>query len=208
MTEIDRETLLYIHESEIKKNKINQFIGVLHGVIADGEVLSGEVAYLAEWLKKNKEIAHKYPMNAVLLAIEEAMADGYLSPDELDDIKQLIERIVPPLRASNNRADIPLAPWDEEDIVSLKGNSFCLTGDFISGSRKSIISQTEKAGGIYHKVITKKTSYLFVGFEGSEMYSFGHFGTKIQKAIELRPNTGIKILTEEVWLTSLQSPTL
>ena len=107
-------------------------------------------------------------MNASLLAIEEAMADGYLSPDELDDIKQLIERIAPPLRASNNRADIPLAPWDEEDIVSLKGNSVCLTGVFISLSQKSIISQTEKAGGIYHKDITKKTSYLFVGFEGSE----------------------------------------
>ena len=43
-----------------------------------------------------------------------------------------------------------------------------------------------------------QTSYLFAGFEGSEMYGFGYFGTKIQKAIELRPNTGIKIFTEEV----------
>ena len=52
MSEINRETLYYIHEPEILKRKTDQFVGILHGVVGDDEVLSGEVAFLAEWLKK------------------------------------------------------------------------------------------------------------------------------------------------------------
>lgn len=205
MSEINRETLYYIHEPEILKRKTDQFVGILHGVVGDDEVLSGEVAFLAEWLKKNRDVVDEYPMSAVSIAITRAMDDGYLSPDELEDIKNVIRSIVPPLQDFSKRAELPAAPWDQDERVEIQGYTFCLTGDFISGDRKFIIDETEKKGGIFHKSIKKTTDYLFVGYEGSDMYLHGHFGTKIKRALKFKPKTEIKILTEEIWMNSVIS---
>ena len=95
---MDPDILHNIHRKDILARSTDQFIGILKGIISDDAVMASEVAFLAEWLKINKEIADEWPMNEVQIAITIAMQDGELCADDLEDIKDLIHRIAPPLR--------------------------------------------------------------------------------------------------------------
>ena len=82
---------------------------------------------------------------------------------------------------------------------------FSLTGEFLTGLRADIIEKTEMAGGNYTKNVVLKTNYLIVGYLGSESWCHGSFGSKIERAIELKSETDIKIIDVESWLVALDN---
>ncbi|HCW73191.1 MAG TPA: hypothetical protein DHM90_04690, partial [Clostridiaceae bacterium] len=78
------------------------------------------------------------------------------------------------------------------------GKSICLTGNFVSGSKEQIAALLERCGAAVCSTVTRKTDVLVVGGEGSREWSFGNYGTKVKKAMEMKAKgIEIDIITEE-----------
>lgn len=61
-----------------------------------------------------------------------------------------------------------------------------------------IESFLENRGAVLKKAISGKTDYLIIGTLGNEDWSFGSYGSKFEKAVELQEKgKPIKILKEE-----------
>jgi len=89
--------------------------------------------------------------------------------------------------------------------VIVKGKTFCLTGEFTIGTRKSCENIIKELGGDVKKQPTLKTDYLVVGILGSEEWIHSSFGRKIEQAVNFRDvrKTGIKIISEEHFIKFL-----
>ena len=200
---MDEEALYNIHNKNLMKRATTTFMGILEGLIADETIVSSEVAFLSEWLKLNKDAADKWPMSEVQLAINSAMSDNELCAEDLHNIKDVIRRIVPPLRRIEEGAAIPSAPWDKDESVILANMTCVLSGNFQILPRQEIEQILKFKGATIQPNVTKKIKYLFVDYSENTYWKQGSFGTKIEKAIEIREQTGIKILTEETLFNSI-----
>lgn len=86
----------------------------------------------------------------------------------------------------------------EEPNVEVCGKQICLTGDFDCGSKGEITAKLESLGAIVQKTVSGKTNYLIVGKHGSDKWSYGNYGSKVKKALDLQSQgKDIKIIKEE-----------
>lgn len=83
--------------------------------------------------------------------------------------------------------------YDSPAGFSFVGEVVCLTGDFDYGSKDKVAAFIVKHGGSVSSSVTRKTTVVLQGNKGSEAWSHGSYGTKIEKAIE-RKNTRDDIL--------------
>lgn len=60
---------------------------------------------------------------------------------------------------------IGLSSSEEEAAGPLKGKTFCITGDLMSGSRNEVSRRIEKAGGTVKGSVSRQLSYLIQGTE-------------------------------------------
>ena len=83
--------------------------------------------------------------------------------------------------------------------VLIEGNTFVLTGTFVSGKRADVERLLKDLGGLTGKNVTNTTKYLVIGIIGSDNWIHSSFGRKIEKAVDLREgkDTGICIISEE-----------
>ena len=85
-----------------------------------------------------------------------------------------------------------------ETYADLSGKSIVLTGEFECGSRAEIELFLENQGAVIKTSVSGKTDYLLIGTLGNEDWSFGSYGSKFEKAVELQEKgKPIKILKEE-----------
>lgn len=199
---MDREIIKRIREPQIFQQKLDEFQGILRGVIADGRVNAEEVQYLLDWLVAHPEPATVWPASEVEAAIVSALEDDKLTQEELDDLTDLVQRLAPPLRAG---PAIPTARWDEREEVDFWYKEVVLTGDFIYGTRRKITEVLAEVGAKVVPSLRKKTTdYLVVGYRGSDLWKHGNFGTKIAKALAWQSEgCNIAVITEEVWYNSM-----
>ena len=62
-----------------------------------------------------------------------------------------------------------------------------------------------KNGGVITSGVSRKTNVVIVGGEGSKEWSFGNYGTKIKKVMELKAKGfDIDILSEEEFMSSIK----
>lgn len=85
---------------------------------------------------------------------------------------------------------------DKVDAVA--GMAFCLTGDFLHGSKSEIKEIIEDHSGRCIGSVSGKTDYVIVGAYGSEQWACGNYGSKIKKAMELQAKgSDIRICSEK-----------
>ena len=100
-------------------------------------------------------------------------------------------------------------PWyREEDIsdifssaegFSFEGQVVCLTGDFDFGKKADVTAYIEEHGGSCVSSVTRKTTVLLVGNKGSDAWSHGNYGSKVERALEMQRLGGkIRIVKEDV----------
>lgn len=105
-------------------------------------------------------------------------------------------------------------PWyQKEDIsgifslpegFSFEGQTVCLTGDFEFGKKADVTAFIEEHGGGCVSSVTRKTTVLLVGSKGSDAWSHGNYGSKVERALGLQQEgCPIKILKEEDVLGAL-----
>lgn len=92
--------------------------------------------------------------------------------------------------------EITQLDFDEITDINLK-SKFVLTGHFVYIEKAELIENIISLGGKVTSAVSGKTDYLIVGTNKEPQWKFGNYGRKIEKALELKKSTGIKIIKEK-----------
>lgn len=191
------------------KNDLNRSLGALlgiaQGLICDGSLVDQEIHFLRDWLTKNDAIATTWPGDIIYARVSAALADGVITQEERDyltqTLQQLIGGLLENLADASHVTDLAV---DREAVVLIPQSTFCLTGDFVYGSRAHCESIISSRGGAVLGSVTKKLMYLVIGTLGSKEWKHGSFGTKVEKAIEYKRNgVPLLIIHEDQWTAAL-----
>lgn len=180
-------------------------LGIVQGILADGHLNDREVSFLRDWLRVNDAASAAWPGNVIATQIESALADGVLDDVErahlVDTLQHLIGGTLDELAESKHVSELPI-DWVTE--VQFSDRRFCLTGDFCFGTRASCEEAITARGGVMAGGVSKKLDYLVVGGLGSSEWKHGSFGTKIEKAMQLKQAGALlKIVHEDPWASSI-----
>lgn len=180
-------------------------VGMVQGVLSDGELQDSEIAFLRAWLLGNKVASQSWPGNVLHMRIEQCLEDGVITPDErqhlMTTLQQLVGGTLEDLAQLERVCELGV---DDVEDVPFAGRSFCLTGEFAFGPRKICHAAIARRGGTVADGMSRKVQYLVVGGLGSPEWSGGSFGTKIETAMKLKAQgKEVFVVHEQVWADSL-----
>lgn len=184
-----------------------QFLsGLVHGIMADGELSDQEISSLQSWVKSNTFLAGCYPFDEINSLLTSILEDQKIDDDErktlmaflsnlieFKDSFNLVEKDFEDLRQTYSVAGIcAICP----EIV-IEGRTFCFTGESYRGTRKDIAEIVAKLGGKIRSGVSSKTDYLIVGNAGNPCWAYACYGRKIEEAVQIRKAGGnITIVNE------------
>lgn len=205
---LDAQPLIQAFRSDaVIDRQIDELIGIVKGVMADGMVHQGEVEFLIDWLETNRGALDKWPAKAIYPRLKAALADGNMDLDEEREILDLLLSTVggntAPMKGEpSNSTSLPYT--QPQSLITFDTRLFCFTGKFQSGSRQWCEGQVTAKGGLATGSITKKLHYLVIGEIGSRDWLHSTHGRKIEKAIEYNEaGHSIAILSEQHWFEQL-----
>lgn len=201
-------TSMYTRQAAAFRNELKQscaaLVGIVQGILADGELHDREVEFLSAWLKRAENVSMLWPGNVIAAQIGQALSDGHISPEErahlVDTLQKLVGGVLDDAVALG---PINALALDDVSEVEVAGRSFCFTGDFVFGPRSICEAAITRRGGAV-SAITKKLNYLVIGGLGSPEWKHGSYGTKIEKAVAYRAaGVPLLIVHEDVWANAL-----
>jgi NAD-dependent DNA ligase len=188
------------------ERQINELIGLVKGVTADGSVDQSEVEFLLEWLDSNKGSLDQWPAKAIYPRLKAALSDGNIDEAEEEELHALLSSTIsehPETAYANRLLEIPFT--DPTPAIQFSNRSFCFTGRFQSGSRSWCVSQIIARGGMSTSKIDRKLHYLVVGDIGGNDWFRDKQGRKIVRAIKhIELGANIAILREQHWFEQLK----
>jgi NAD-dependent DNA ligase len=199
-----------------KKDK-SELLGLVQGILADGGVVEPEARFLQKWIEDHHEVRNQWPGDVLFARIDAMLSDGILDPEEQRELlARLTDFIALRFEAESNKnatvtIDVTLpsvsvdSPFDAPPpALDYMGRVFVVTGDFACAKRAHVVSRIESLGGDVATSISKKVKFLVVGSLGCEFWKTQGYGTKIEKAVELRhEGVPIRIVTEQHWFEAL-----
>jgi hypothetical protein len=204
----DDDPLIHFYrKSAVTDRHVDELIGIVKGVMADGIVTQGEVDFLVSWMDANRQAAALWPAKALYPRLAAVAAKGSMSLSEESELLDMLMRTVggntaPQNGMHSNSTQLPLST--PALPIAFKGQVFCFTGAFNAGTRAWCTEQVLQRGGIAAKGITKKLNYLVIGDVGNENWLHSTHGRKIEKAVEyIGAGCGIYIMSEEHWWNHL-----
>jgi NAD-dependent DNA ligase len=186
------------------KRSLGALLGIAQGVLADGVLTDAEIKFLDDWLTANSAIATAWPGDVLHRRIRAVLEDGVVTMDERAHLVDTLTKLVGGrLEDLANLTHVTEMIFDDVPSVQFAGSVFCLTGNFVYAPREVCIRETEQRGGLIKTGVSKKLNYLVVGGLGSPEWKHGSFGTKIEKAMQLKQKAPIAIVHEDLWAKSL-----
>lgn len=134
------------NNSRLLTRSSEALLGVCQGLLADHALNEAEVGFLALWLRDHPDIAEIWPGNMIAERVESILADGKISEDELEQLKDVLTSLLGGAWEDTGAVDglstnLPL----ERDVqVVLPDRRFCFSGKFAFGPR----SVCERAGEV------------------------------------------------------------
>jgi len=187
--------------SKTIENSVNELLGHLSGITADGVLNDDEFSHLDKWLIQNSHIADQWPANILIEQIKRIKQDGVISTIEKEQLLKSLKQISGQRFEETGAAD-GVAEIFSDEIGKFDHNNqkLCFTGKFIHGSRKTCEQTAKDKGAIISKRITEDTNVLIVGIDPSRDWRFTSYGRKIEAALAYR-NRGkeILIISERTW---------
>lgn len=180
-----------------------QFLaGLVHGIMADGELSDKEVAALSSWMSANSFLSGTYPFDEINGMLHAILADRKVSEDERGQLMALFSDIIDFTSSFNlNQIDFDRLK-DKYSIsgvcaanpeISFENKVFCFTGESYRAKRAEIAKIINSLGGRFNADVSKKVDYLIVGSSGNPCWAYSCYGRKIEDAVRLR-RTGAKIV--------------
>lgn len=204
---------LYTRQAAEFRNELRQscgaLVGIVQGILADGELQDAEVRFLHQWLRTNENVSLIWPGTVISAQVREVLADGCISPDERTHLVDTLEKLI------GGRLDdvaetglINQLAIDEGVEVQIAEHSFCFTGDFVFGPRSVCEAHVTRRGGRVISV-TKRLDYLVIGGMGSAEWKHGSYGLKVEKAVRYRDEgLPLRIVHEDTWAEALRQTKL
>ena len=122
--------------SQIIKS-INSLLGIVSGLVSDGELNDKEILFLKTWCNENMHIANQYPANIIFRRVHEVLVDGVITPEEREHLLNELKIIT-----GNDFAETGAALpeniqniFDDDPTVIIPENEFVFTGRFMFGTR-------------------------------------------------------------------------
>jgi len=195
----------------IMKEEMLILHGFMQGVAADEEVNDHELTALKDWMEHHRSNIEKWPYNALNNMLTDAILTKKIEDKRKQEILEFCQSFVHQASGQEIEYDPDLPDFLQhtknlktinniyDDVfIEFPGKSFCLSGNFKNFKKSELRKKITDKGGIDNSSVNKKTNYLVVGSLSSPAWKYGHYGTKVEKAIEMR-NEGqqIYILSEE-----------
>ncbi|MFH1725140.1 MAG: hypothetical protein ABII00_11045 [Elusimicrobiota bacterium] len=202
-----RPVTLAFNASRRAERTIDELLGLCKGILADGVVNEKEAEALRSWMTANPETATIWPANVLADRLERIFADGRVDDDELTELRDLLTSITGQERdepvAEHKATRLPVD--DPAPPVEFPGRLFCLTGQFVYGSRKACEDAIVKRDGQCQGNPTSETNYLVIGTLCSHDWARSVYGRKIEKVVRGRQNEEYTaaIVSEEHWTRHL-----
>lgn len=184
-------------------------LGIAQGLICDAHLNDSEIHFLNDWLNKNENIANTWPGDVLHARVRTVLADGRVSEAERDYLLETLRKLIGgTLEDLGEAAHVSELMFDMVESIRFNGATFCLTGDFVFAPRSVCADAIERRGGSVSSSVTRKVNYVVVGGLGSSEWKHGSFGTKIEKAMDLkRDGVPLLIVHEDPWANALaQAP--
>ncbi|MDO8386497.1 MAG: BRCT domain-containing protein [Polaromonas sp.] len=194
-----------VTEARLLRRGCESLLGIAAGLVADGELNAKEILFLSVWLKENAEIASTWPGEIIYKRVSEVMADGVVTKEEADYLKQTLVDLIGGCFAVDGAIakDSIKLPTNEDAIVQISNSTFCFTGAFLFGTRTACEKATETRGGRVVG-IGKKLNYLVIGELSSRDWKYSSFGSKIESAVQLQAEgVRLNIVSEALWVRAL-----
>jgi NAD-dependent DNA ligase len=195
-------------DTSIIVKSLNSLLGIVSGLVSDGELNDKEIIFLKTWCDENRHIAGEYPANIIFRRLHEVLLDGIITSEERD---HLLHELT--ILSGNNFAETGSAlpehieaVFDNDPTVVFEGNEFVFTGKFVFGTRPTCEAAVIKRGSQVKDYITQNTNYLVIGTRSSPEWIAENFGRKIQKAADMAQSGDfdISIIREADWAMSLK----
>lgn len=176
-------------------SSIQFLFGLVHGIMADGEITDDEIHSLKQWMVTNDYLAGTYPFDEIESLIMAILNDGKVSEDERNMLKAYFSNFID-LSESYNLHESKLK--ELRDAYSIGGicavcqdldfedNLFCFTGASEKATRNEIANTITELGGKFKNSVTNETRYLVVGTKGNPCWAFSCYGRKIEDAVKRR----------------------
>ena len=187
---------------------INSLLGIVSGLVSDGELNNTEILFLKTWCNENMHIANEYPANIIFRRVHEVLIDEIITQVEREHLLHELKII-----SGNDFAETGSAlpeniqsVFDDDPTVIILENEFVFTGKFMFGTRNTCEAAVIHRGGFVKDYITEQTNYLVIGTRTSPDWIAENFGRKIQKAAEMASSGDfeISILREADWVMGLK----
>ena len=189
-------------ELGVQDRLIDELIGICRGVIADDNVDEREAIFLGQWIENHREIANRWPVNVLYARITEMLKDGVLSKDEQGELLRTLQELTgesSTYQEPNRSTTLPINRPAPD--IEFSGKTFCLTGQFVFGSKIECEETVAELGGMVDQAPTQDTDYLVIGEVCSPEWEHTSFGKSIEVAVEMQSQGhDIKILSEEHWV--------
>lgn len=183
---------------------ITEMLGIIRGVLIDGDVSVAETEGMRNWLRNNPRAAAAWPASVISDRIQKIFADGHVTEEERRELADLLNKVtggdpVGPIESKSSR--LPLdAP--QPDLV-FREKVFVMTGTFAYGTRDRCEQAVVAKGGECGSSVTLKTHYVVLGTMCTESWAHSSYGRKIERALQLRQvqpkKKRICIISEEHW---------
>lgn len=185
-----------------------QFLsGMLHGIMADGEISDDEIHSLQTWIRANEYLTGCYPFDEIESLLLSVLQDGKITEDERNVLKSFFSNFIDITVSYNlNQRELEelRSQYDVSGIcavcqeINFEDSFFCITGSSKRAKRNEIASMIESLGGHFSPNVTNKTNYLIVCDEGNPCWAFACYGRKVEDAIDRRKHGQNLTLISEV----------
>ena len=184
-----------------------QFLsGMIHGMMADGELSDSEIAALKEWIDANDFLAGTYPFDEINSLLYAILEDKKITEEEREQLTAFCSNVID-FTTSYNLMEPDYTKLREKYSISgicafcpevaFQGKTFCFTGESYRAKRAEIAAVVERLGGVMRSGVSPKTDYLVVGNAGNPCWAFACYGRKIEDAIRLRKDGAKVVIVNE-----------
>ena len=184
-----------------------QFLsGLIHGIMADGELSDIEIKTLKTWIDSNDFLAGSYPFDEINSLLFSVMEDKKITTTEKEELMSFFGNFID-FSSSLNLIESDYADLRKKYTVSgicamcpeiyFENKVFCFTGDSYCATRGEMSETVTSLGGVVRSSVSSKTDYLIVGNAGNPCWAHACYGRKIEEAMAIRKNGGKVIIVNE-----------
>jgi hypothetical protein len=119
--------------ARVSARTLDELMGFVRGILADGEVSDAEARSLLTWCKQNPQAVQQWPGREIATRLTRIFSDGVVTTEEREDLVSLLQATTgaaPEIPSGTGRSTrLPLN--DPIPDLAFMGRTFVFTGQFV-----------------------------------------------------------------------------